>query len=240
MAETSPRFDPYGILHALDRHRVKYVLIGGFARVLQGTEEITRGIDIVPSTRTDNLDDSTTHCKTLTPTGPRTGARSLRVRHPRTARDRVHDRPRRAKDRPYTGHPRLRRPATGRPARATRPRPAHRGRLDRRPRTNVHRSRHRTRPRARETAPPAHRARARPRQSDRALTVDRGTDVRPIHGCVWPRATAREPILATECSRRCVTPDGERIVFPRTPMGVPSGARLMSLDFSSRASVSMS
>ncbi len=55
MAETSPRFDPYGILDALERHRVKYVLIGGFARVLQGTEELTRGIDIVPSTRTDNL-----------------------------------------------------------------------------------------------------------------------------------------------------------------------------------------
>lgn len=54
MAE-QPRFDPYGILQALDRHRVKYVLIGGFARVLQGTEEITRGIDIVPSTRSDNL-----------------------------------------------------------------------------------------------------------------------------------------------------------------------------------------
>jgi hypothetical protein len=34
---------------------VKYVVIGGFARVLQGTEEITRSIDIVPSTRGDNL-----------------------------------------------------------------------------------------------------------------------------------------------------------------------------------------
>ena len=30
-------------------------MIGAFARVLQGTEEITRGIDIVPSTRGDNL-----------------------------------------------------------------------------------------------------------------------------------------------------------------------------------------
>ena len=49
------RFDPYKILQTLDRYRVQYVLIGGFARVLQGTEEITRGIDIVPSTRGDNL-----------------------------------------------------------------------------------------------------------------------------------------------------------------------------------------
>ena len=55
MAEKRPTFDPYGVLQALDRHRVKYVVIGGFARVLQGTEEITRGIDIVPSLRGDNL-----------------------------------------------------------------------------------------------------------------------------------------------------------------------------------------
>ena len=55
MGEKPPKFDPYGILKALDRHRVQYVVIGGFARVLQGTEEITRSIDIVPSTRSDNL-----------------------------------------------------------------------------------------------------------------------------------------------------------------------------------------
>ena len=50
-----PRFDPYGLLQALDQHRVTYIVIGGFARVLQGTEEITRGLDIVPSTRPENL-----------------------------------------------------------------------------------------------------------------------------------------------------------------------------------------
>jgi hypothetical protein len=55
MAEERPRFDPYGVLQALDRHRVTYVVIGGFARVIQGTEEITDGIDIVPSTRDENL-----------------------------------------------------------------------------------------------------------------------------------------------------------------------------------------
>jgi hypothetical protein len=49
------KFDPYGALQALDRHDVRYIVIGAFARVLQGTEEITRGIDIVPSTREDNL-----------------------------------------------------------------------------------------------------------------------------------------------------------------------------------------
>ena len=54
LADARARFDPYGILQTLDRHRVSYVVIGAFARVLQGTEEATRGIDIVPSTRGDN------------------------------------------------------------------------------------------------------------------------------------------------------------------------------------------
>jgi hypothetical protein len=54
MASTA-KFDPYGALQALDRHDVSYIVIGAFARILQGTEEITRGMDIVPSTREDNL-----------------------------------------------------------------------------------------------------------------------------------------------------------------------------------------
>jgi hypothetical protein len=49
------RFDPYAVLKALDRHRVTYVVIGAFARVIQGSEELTSGIDIVPSTRPENL-----------------------------------------------------------------------------------------------------------------------------------------------------------------------------------------
>jgi hypothetical protein len=48
------RFDPYAILAALERRRVSYVLIGGFARVLQGTEEVTHGIDLAPSLRDEN------------------------------------------------------------------------------------------------------------------------------------------------------------------------------------------
>jgi hypothetical protein len=48
-------FDPYAILAALDRQRVSYILIGGFARVIQGTEELTRGVDLVPSLRAENL-----------------------------------------------------------------------------------------------------------------------------------------------------------------------------------------
>lgn len=50
-----PPFDPLGLLAALERHRVAFVVIGGLARVIQGTDELTRGVDIVPSTKPDNL-----------------------------------------------------------------------------------------------------------------------------------------------------------------------------------------
>ena len=48
-------FDPRGILTALERHRVNYVVIGGFARVVQGTDELTRDVDICPAVRGENL-----------------------------------------------------------------------------------------------------------------------------------------------------------------------------------------
>lgn len=50
-----PRFDPYGLLSALDRERVSYVIIGGFARVVHGSGEVTDGLDIAPSLRDENL-----------------------------------------------------------------------------------------------------------------------------------------------------------------------------------------
>jgi hypothetical protein len=53
--EPTPGFDPRGLLAALDRQRVAYIVVGAFARVVQGADEITRGIDIVPSTREENL-----------------------------------------------------------------------------------------------------------------------------------------------------------------------------------------
>jgi hypothetical protein len=55
MAENGPKFDPLGLLATLDRHRVAYIVIGAFGRVVQGAEEITRGVDIVPSTKPENL-----------------------------------------------------------------------------------------------------------------------------------------------------------------------------------------
>ena len=50
-----PRFDPYAVLKALDGRYVAYIVIGGFARVIHGTDELTRGLDIVPSTRPENI-----------------------------------------------------------------------------------------------------------------------------------------------------------------------------------------
>ncbi len=55
MPGSRPRFDPYGTLAALERERVRYVVIGAFARVIEGTDEITHGIDITPSTKEENL-----------------------------------------------------------------------------------------------------------------------------------------------------------------------------------------
>jgi hypothetical protein len=48
-------FDPYALLTALERRRVTYVLIGGLARIIQGTEELTHGLDLAPSLRAENL-----------------------------------------------------------------------------------------------------------------------------------------------------------------------------------------
>mgnify|MGYP000415608134 CR=1 FL=1 len=56
MPESGARFDPYALLQALDRQRVTYVVIGGFARIVQGTEEMTYGLDITPSLREQNLE----------------------------------------------------------------------------------------------------------------------------------------------------------------------------------------
>jgi hypothetical protein len=50
------KFDPLGLLAVLDRHRVAYIVIGSFGRVVNGAEEVTRGVDIVPSPKPDNLE----------------------------------------------------------------------------------------------------------------------------------------------------------------------------------------
>jgi hypothetical protein len=52
--EQSP-FDPYAIFAALERERVSYVVVGGFARVVHGSAETSDGLDVVPSLREENL-----------------------------------------------------------------------------------------------------------------------------------------------------------------------------------------
>jgi hypothetical protein len=48
-------FDPYALMEALERHRVTYIIVGGLGRVIHGSDELTDGLDIVPSTREENL-----------------------------------------------------------------------------------------------------------------------------------------------------------------------------------------
>jgi hypothetical protein len=52
---TESRFDPYAILGELERVRCFFVVIGGLARVIQGSDELTRGVDITPSLRAENV-----------------------------------------------------------------------------------------------------------------------------------------------------------------------------------------
>lgn len=47
--------DPYAILAALERHRVTYILIGSFARVVRGAEELPDGVDLVVPQRPETF-----------------------------------------------------------------------------------------------------------------------------------------------------------------------------------------
>lgn len=48
-------FDPHRVLRALDRHDVTYIVIGALGRVIHGSDELTDGMDVVPSTNERNL-----------------------------------------------------------------------------------------------------------------------------------------------------------------------------------------
>jgi hypothetical protein len=52
---SEPTFDPYAILQELDRVKTGFVLIGGLARVIQGSDELTEGLDIAPSLNKESL-----------------------------------------------------------------------------------------------------------------------------------------------------------------------------------------
>ena len=55
MSRPEPRFDPIALLAALERNRVAYVVIGGLADLVHGSGRPTRGVDITPSLRPENL-----------------------------------------------------------------------------------------------------------------------------------------------------------------------------------------
>lgn len=52
---SQPRFDPYAILHELDAVKTGFVLIGGLARVIHGSDETTHGLDLAPSLNKESL-----------------------------------------------------------------------------------------------------------------------------------------------------------------------------------------
>ena len=52
---TQPRFDPYALLHELQDKSVTYVIVGGLAHVLRGSDELTRNIDLTPYPSAQNL-----------------------------------------------------------------------------------------------------------------------------------------------------------------------------------------
>jgi hypothetical protein len=54
VSEPTP-FDPYALFEALEANKVHYVVVGGFARVVHGTAELTRGLDIAPALVDFNL-----------------------------------------------------------------------------------------------------------------------------------------------------------------------------------------
>ena len=49
-------FDPRAIFDALDRHAVRYVLIGGMAAILHGASHVTTDVDVVPQEARENLE----------------------------------------------------------------------------------------------------------------------------------------------------------------------------------------
>ena len=48
-------FDPRELLAALEREHVAYVLVGEFARIVHGTDELTRTVEVCPSLKPQNL-----------------------------------------------------------------------------------------------------------------------------------------------------------------------------------------
>ena len=58
-------FKPQDILATLDRHGVRYVLIGGLAAVLHGSAHVTTDVDVVPQVAVHNLEQLSAALKEL-------------------------------------------------------------------------------------------------------------------------------------------------------------------------------
>lgn len=50
-----PDFDPFSIMVVLERHKVRYVIVGGIAAQIAGAPLVTRDLDITPSRDRENL-----------------------------------------------------------------------------------------------------------------------------------------------------------------------------------------
>jgi hypothetical protein len=82
------RFDPYALFDSLERHRVSYVVVGAFARIVHGSGEVTDGLDIVPSLREENVRRLNRALDELgmSPPADAVGAEALSAGEPITAR----------------------------------------------------------------------------------------------------------------------------------------------------------
>ena len=54
--ETGVPLDASALLEVLERHRVQYVVVGGFAAELHGSVRRTADVDVVPRATADNLE----------------------------------------------------------------------------------------------------------------------------------------------------------------------------------------
>ncbi|MEX1046584.1 MAG: hypothetical protein WD757_04245 [Actinomycetota bacterium] len=51
----APEFSPEDILRILERHRVRYVVVGGYAATLHGSSQVTFDVDVTPKRDKENL-----------------------------------------------------------------------------------------------------------------------------------------------------------------------------------------
>jgi len=54
--ETGKPLDAPALLEVLERHRVQYIVVGGYAAELRGSVRRTVDVDVVPRTTADNLE----------------------------------------------------------------------------------------------------------------------------------------------------------------------------------------